>query len=44
MQLSIAPRGVTRFLSSALLALAPLSPLSWAQAKLLPSPISPSSF
>jgi hypothetical protein len=31
MQLSIAPRGVTRFLSSALLALAPLSPLSWAQ-------------
>ena len=33
MQLSIAPRGVTRFLSSALLALAPLSPLSWAQAQ-----------
>jgi hypothetical protein len=30
MQLSIAPRGVTKFLSSALLALAPLSPC-WAQ-------------
>jgi hypothetical protein len=33
MQPSIAPRGVTSFLSSALLALASLSPLSWAQAQ-----------
>jgi phosphatidylinositol-3-phosphatase len=33
MQLSIAPRGMMRFLSSALLALIPFSPLCWAQAQ-----------
>jgi hypothetical protein len=31
MQLSVTPRGMMRFLSSALLALTPLSPLCWAQ-------------
>jgi phosphatidylinositol-3-phosphatase len=33
MQLSIAPRGMTRFLSSALLGLLPLFPLLWGQAQ-----------
>jgi hypothetical protein len=37
MQLSAAPRGAMRFLSSALLALTPLSPLCWAQTQAQPA-------